>query len=473
MQLLGTMVIATAISVVTVLWLFLMINHGKVTVLIGLIMVSATGVLSLLLPEIVVSNLDEFVILSVFMSGVLHTIIRRKSLAGFPGLPFILLFVLMGVISGVIGHVQFDVLLQGTFLASKGILFGIGVAQFDWEESDRHRIVIMVAVVGGFLLSTGAMNVILGQKWDNIFAPDVILGDVMGFRSLVGPYDRPAAFARISAMVGAAILAYAMAYKRRMLVFLFGVSLIAMSLLALTSRTVVALIVAIVALLLVYRRSRAAVFWLIIGAAFLVTISGMLVTYVGADVERYVLNESSARSLLMSGAVSIGAACFPLGAGFGMYGSAVAAQTYSPLYLELGFNSIYGLSPDSGASYLTDTTWAAILGESGWIGTAFFVMFFVRSIAVCWRASGSRRSLASVCGCVCLMWLLMFVVESVAAPVFGSVPGYVFLYGALGILGSLRNENPPPDSSCDVFKSAVRGHVTKAATFRRLSEGSL
>ena len=57
---------------------------------------------------------------------------------------------------------------------------------------------------------------------------------------------------------------------------------------------------------------------------------------------------------------------FPLGAGFGTYGTAVARDTYSDLYERYGFRNIWGL--DQGEEFLTDNYWPAIMGEVGFIG---------------------------------------------------------------------------------------------------------
>lgn len=63
---------------------------------------------------------------------------------------------------------------------------------------------------------------------------------------------------------------------------------------------------------------------------------------------------------------------FPLGSGFGSYGSAVAADNYSKLYYELGFNSYYGMGPNDNL-FLHDNYWPMIFSQLGIIGTLFFL----------------------------------------------------------------------------------------------------
>lgn len=61
---------------------------------------------------------------------------------------------------------------------------------------------------------------------------------------------------------------------------------------------------------------------------------------------------------------------FPIGAGFGTFGSDVAATYYSSLYLEYGFNSIYGMKQNQG-NFLNDNYWPMVMGQFGVIGTIF------------------------------------------------------------------------------------------------------
>lgn len=71
---------------------------------------------------------------------------------------------------------------------------------------------------------------------------------------------------------------------------------------------------------------------------------------------------------------------FPLGSGFGTFGSEAAARYYSPLYYEYGVDSVYGMSPlDYGESsnFLVDTFYP-ILAEFGIIGIFLYVVFWIK-----------------------------------------------------------------------------------------------
>lgn len=71
---------------------------------------------------------------------------------------------------------------------------------------------------------------------------------------------------------------------------------------------------------------------------------------------------------------------FPFGTGFGTYATEAAAKYYSPLYIEYGFDKVWGLSPDSYKTthnYLNDTFYP-ILSQFGIIGTLLFLCFWIK-----------------------------------------------------------------------------------------------
>lgn len=64
---------------------------------------------------------------------------------------------------------------------------------------------------------------------------------------------------------------------------------------------------------------------------------------------------------------------FPLGAGFGTYGSNASGRYYSPLYYQYGLVNVWGLQPDN-YSFLSDTFWPTVIGQFGWIGLMVYAL---------------------------------------------------------------------------------------------------
>lgn len=95
------------------------------------------------------------------------------------------------------------------------------------------------------------------------------------------------------------------------------------------------------------------------------------------QIETYLLNENSARRVFIDYGFKTANDFFPLGSGFGTFGSAEAAKHYSNLYYTYGFDEIWGLSPTFGP-FLSDTYWPMAIGQFGWIGAICFLAVYAR-----------------------------------------------------------------------------------------------
>ena len=105
----------------------------------------------------------------------------------------------------------------------------------------------------------------------------------------------------------------------------------------------------------------------------LVCCAVLCVLFVSYDaISLYYGNAQSARYTLMADSLKIAANNAPVGLGFGTFGSAAAANAYSPVYLQLGYLAHYGLGYAGTTSYLTDTFWPVLFGEFGYLGTLLY-----------------------------------------------------------------------------------------------------
>lgn len=102
----------------------------------------------------------------------------------------------------------------------------------------------------------------------------------------------------------------------------------------------------------------------------LVAVLGLM----GMDQFEYYFSTDSdaARGVLLRYGIVTAQTYFPVGAGFGTYGTAVARDTYSALYSRYEFYRYWGLAEDGG--FLTDNYWPAIIGEFGFIGLVLNVV---------------------------------------------------------------------------------------------------
>lgn len=82
--------------------------------------------------------------------------------------------------------------------------------------------------------------------------------------------------------------------------------------------------------------------------------------------------DTSARAQLLRKSFVIAKDHFPVGAGFGTYGSYYSQEYYSPLYYRYGLNNLWGLSEEYG-NFICDSFWPMILGQSGYFGLACYI----------------------------------------------------------------------------------------------------
>lgn len=152
---------------------------------------------------------------------------------------------------------------------------------------------------------------------------------------------------------------------------------------------------------------------LVIAAAF--TFAGQFTFY---------FSGTKARSVLLRYGVRTMRAYFPLGAGFGTYGTAVAQQHYSKLYLRYGFWRYFGTSMKN-RSFLLDNYWPGVMAEIGFFGAVLMLIvilaLFRRNARLC------RNPYARVC--VYSVWVAVFASSAVSSSFFAATKAMVM--GAL------------------------------------------
>lgn len=93
----------------------------------------------------------------------------------------------------------------------------------------------------------------------------------------------------------------------------------------------------------------------------------------GYQITEYLMDVEAPRSLLIQYGFITANTYFPLGSGFGTYGSEVAASHYSPLYVQYGWTDKWAMSKDNGFA-LNDNYLGTIVGETGYFGLLLFLI---------------------------------------------------------------------------------------------------
>lgn len=114
-----------------------------------------------------------------------------------------------------------------------------------------------------------------------------------------------------------------------------------------------------------------------INVAYIIPMCALVVAICWDQLVFYFTTDTQARSVLLRFGIMTMVEYFPLGAGFGTFGSDVAATQYSPLYERYGFNSIYGMR--QGETYfLNDNYWPMVMGQFGFWGTMLMLTVLIK-----------------------------------------------------------------------------------------------
>lgn len=110
---------------------------------------------------------------------------------------------------------------------------------------------------------------------------------------------------------------------------------------------------------------------------FVVAIISIFIGF--SQFEYYFSTTGAPRQMFVVGAIFLIKKYFPLGTGFATYGSSAAADYYSRLYIELGFNNRWGMTQTEGR-YLNDNYLPMVFTEFGLIcGMVFCLLIFIYS----------------------------------------------------------------------------------------------
>lgn len=387
------------------------------------------------------SMLDEALILLSVTAFTVRRIWIDRSIVLPAGLSWFAAFLAVGCLVSLLQDVPNDIWTQQAFLSVKGFVLAFGFAQLEWNRRALKNLAIGGVVVTAFLLVTAVLNLFFTEAWVD-FTKIRTPVTVFGIPELNGPYSQPAALGRITAVIGVASFCYLLVTRSRLIPALVLVVASAISVLTVRVKTLTSMIV-VYAFLSLRQRS----VWLPLGLLAVLPIAGLTIIpvfadLVSTDLTAYFFGETeSARSMLVTGSLEIASREFPLGAGFGRYGSYIAAVEYSPEYVARGWTWHYGLGEaEEWGRYLTDTQWPAFLGETGWLGTLLYAGGLVAMLLSMRKPIGALEPpLYTWIRWSGMGWLVLIAIESIGAPVFTSPPAYAFAFLGAGITASLRH----------------------------------
>lgn len=422
------------VAVVGALIAFALAPRG--TAVVFVLLAAFAGSLAQITQVQVLDYLDEVAIIGLVACGIFAVARYGWRFRWPPGMSWLFAFLLIATWSAFVHGVSPELVLQGLFLAGRGMLVYWAVSQFRLSRADVRLVIRLLGAVAGVVLVTAVINFLVPSMWNSLFHRSVSYRG--SIPSLIGPLTHPLAFGTFSVTLGVVAAAYVLFRSRSRVPLIFFVGFVTTTVLTLRRSSIAALL--LVTGYLAVRRNSA--WWVVIALGS--TVAGLMLvdelvglfewTWSAYDLAQ----NQAARTVLTVGSFDVANRYFPLGAGLSRFGSYLAGVNYSPLYVELGYTNVWGLSEQTGnATFLYDTMWPAIIGEGGWLGFAFFVAGMI----VIWR-----RALRPT-GDPEFGWLvyagqgvfLATLIASSAVPVFYTTPFLVVFFAMMGLSFALQD----------------------------------
>jgi hypothetical protein len=297
------------------------------------------------------------------------------------------------------------------------------------------------------VLAAAAVNLAIPGPWEAVLVTDTNAVESRSFLpSLVGPFTHPLDLGQFTALSFVALAAWRATVRKTTFTLVLMV-VTALGALATARRTAIGSIVATWLWLQAKMRATAVV----VGLLACLPVAALVLAVPLAEVVQTTYHDyigkgtPEARTVLTVDSVKVAAGYFPLGAGFGRFGSAGAATNYSPEYVARGYQYVWGLgSTEEEGRFLTDTEWPAIVGETGFFGAAAFALGLLgayRAGLRLWRGNGDpvvRWAALTSAG-----WVVASLVQSVATVTFTGPPTFGLVFGLIGIVAALADPDPP------------------------------
>jgi hypothetical protein len=323
-----------------------------------------------------VGRLDDALLL--LLAGM--TLLRRLVGAAPPRRPtvwFVVLFVILAGIGLASGLLRDDVgpwSFIGMWLSLKVLIVIATACELPWKAADYDQItriaLIAGAVVGGFAVidyvSPSTLHTILHTKF-------VANSPNQPARAhyVQSVFQSPSRYSNFMTVLFAiAVGRYAV--ERRPLFLAAAIVFGGAGLASLRLRGLLAAVAVVCVLVIVIREGRFARS-LQLGAAILACVAILGPAAFSGQVDRFSSQgDNTARGHLYSDAFRLAEDRFPVGVGFGRYGSYASSLYYSPLYDQLGLSYDFGFSR-ANPDFITDAGLAGYIAELGAPATLLFL----------------------------------------------------------------------------------------------------
>ena len=397
-------------------------------------------------------HIDEIVVPILFIAAALRIRPWRRGLIEPLREGALLVMFVAGVGSSLVNGVPGSVWPLGLFLLLKVFAFLYIVLWHDFDAADVRQLYPLVLGIGVVVLSLTVVEVVDPVGFRRALNLSSIAVPREGLPSVKSLFNFPVLFAWFTAFVGLYLFAAYVVLRRWWL--LVGAALFSVgTVLAGRRRAIAGVGAALLAGVARYGRSARSLrttftaWWpvaasaLVIALVFLPSLVGLAGMTIDPSSATPGAGTPDARVALYKTSVLIARDDFPFGAGLGRYGSGTSRNPYSPVYAEYGLDQIDGLSPQR-SSFVTDTFWPRILGETGVIGLGALILFTLVLTVELWRAARAEHSDALTRAFLLGSWMIFVqgLVETLASSMFDSPPRIYLLFGAVAVALSIARQ---------------------------------
>lgn len=410
--------------------ILLKINIQKIIIYVLLFFILFEDTISSFANLPIMNYIDECVILLTFIVSVLHSIHKKSINTVTLKLIFLtFIFSLIGIISCLINsEFNFFNVLYSNFLAVKFWIMVIAVSNIEYNDNFSKTIYNAITYFAILNILIGIINITLPNLYFNLF-PHAERSLRYGFTAICGFFNHPGKYGWF--MLTAAIINYVKYKKDKNKSSLYKVIIfVIFAALSFRTKVIISCAMLICYEILLKNIKRINLGKIAIASIGLIIFISIFAELIENTYNLYFTNNiaESARQSLMVNGVKIMNDYFPLGVGFGQYGSWYARINYSVYYRIYKMSDIYGLYP-SNPMYATDTFWPMIFGETGYIGTIVFVymLFYIYK-----KMKKNDLKTRDICH-VGILMLLQTICESFGEPSFTSSPQCVVLAIIIGL----------------------------------------
>jgi hypothetical protein len=400
-------------------------------------------------PEL--RHVDEILVPILFVAALLRTRPWQRGLIEPLREGALLVLFVAGIGSSLIAGVPSSVWLLDLFLLLKTFAFLYVCLWHDFNARDLRQLYPLVLGLGLVVLALVPFEYANPAAFRQVLNLSDISVPREGLPSIKSLFYFPVLFAWFSAFIGLYLFAGYVVLRRPIL--LIGAALFSVgTVLAGRRRAIAGVGAALAGGIAVFAdrtrswRAVARAWWpAVVGAAlvalaFLPSLVGLADLTIDST-QTSDIASPDARIALYSTSVLIARDDFPFGAGLGRYGSGVSRDPYSPVYAQYGLDKIDGLSPTH-SSFVSDTFWPRILGETGVIGLVALVVFTVVLSVQLWCAARSPAADGLTRAFLLGTWMVFVqaIVETLASSMFDSPPRIYLLFGAAAVSLSLARQ---------------------------------